>query len=82
MWQASSAMLAGVAWLRSWAWRARSRPTVNDPEEPRPVPEGMSATLTSSIPGDTGCSRRAWRMIGCSMSSTRVVRSSSEYLRK
>ncbi len=41
------------------AYTARSRPTVNDPDEPRPVPAGMSATLTISMPGRDLVARRA-----------------------
>ena len=59
-----------------------SSPTVNVPDEPSPVPAGMSATLTNSIEGPMGCRRRASRMMGWSMSSIRRTRSSSEYLRK
>lgn len=61
---------------------ARSSPTLNAPDEPRPVPDGMSARLTISIPGLTPCISSAQRTIGCSTSSIDCARSSAEYLMK
>ena len=48
---------------------------------PRPVPAGMSAIdESSSDAGDKSTRRSASRMIGCSISSTELTRSSLEYL--
>ena len=41
--QASRPRSAAETWLRCMACTALSSPTVNEPDEPRPVPEGMSA---------------------------------------
>jgi hypothetical protein len=49
--QASRAKLSGVAKSRRHVVSARKRPTVKEPDVPRPVPDGISATLTISIPG-------------------------------
>ena len=55
---------------------------MNEADEPRPVPAGISARLTISIPGSTLCSRSASRIRGCWMESIASTRSNSEYLRK
>ena len=49
------------------ACRARSSATVKLPEEPRPVPAGMSDMLTISRygRGPTSAMRKASRTIGC-----------------
>ena len=57
-----------------------SRQVVKLPDEPRPVPAGMSATLVSSMLGaSTPVSLSASRMIGCLMSATFLTRSICEY---
>ena len=79
MWHASSASWAADTCSRRWACRARSRPTVNAPDEPSPVPAGMSAMLTISLASPMGSRRNASRTSGCSMSSMSSARSSAEY---
>ena len=64
MWHASSANAPAVTCSRCSAYTARRRPTVKVPEEPSPLPEGMSARLTISIAGGTSCCRSVSRMIG------------------
>jgi hypothetical protein len=80
--QASRPRSDAETWLRCMAWTALSSPTVNEPDEPRPVPEGMSAVETISTLGPTSWARSTSRTIGCSMWSGLSTRSSWLYLRK
>lgn len=80
--EASSARSPAVTCSRFHAYTAFSRPTVNAPDEPSPVPAGMSARLTTSSDGPIACSVSTARMIGCSICVGSVTRSSAEYLRK
>ena len=50
------------------------------PDDPRPVPAGMSAMLTISLAPPIGWRRRASRTRGWEMPSTVSDRSSDEYL--
>ena len=52
MWQAASAIASGVVAMRPPRLSAFSRQTVNEPDEPSPVPAGMSATdaISSGLP--------------------------------
>ena len=59
---------------------ARSNAVVKLPDEPSPVPAGMSAILAISIRSSVPTSSMAARTIGCLMSLARSTRSSSEYL--
>ena len=53
------------------------------PDEPSPVPEGMSASVVTSICAGSGSNRRSVsRIIGCCTSSIVSTCSSPEYLRK
>ena len=61
---------------------ALEQPTVNAPDEPRPVPDGMSAMLTISMTVPMSWASSTSRMIGCSICSGRSTRSSAEYFRK
>ncbi len=81
MWQACSARIwRGTNSLFS-VCSARSSATVKLPEDPRPVPAGISDMLTISRCGArTGTMRRASRMIGCLISSTVCTTSVAEYL--
>ena len=49
--------------------------TENELDEPSPVPPGMSATETISMPGSIACMRSASRKIGCWTSSRRSTSS-------
>ena len=51
MWQACSASSRGWTMLRAWACRARSSAVVKLPDEPSPVPAGISASVVISICG-------------------------------
>ena len=52
------------------------------PEEPSPVPVGISATLTSSSAGSRSWHRSTSRIIAWSIWSILSTRSISEYLRR
>ena len=59
--------------LRDCACSARNSAVVKLPDEPSPVPAGMSASVVISIcPASPGNSFSASRMIGCWTSSMRV----------
>jgi hypothetical protein len=61
----------------SLVWRAFNRAVVKDPEDPRPVPAGMSAVLViSSLLEVIGTLLRASRMMGWEISSTLPTSSS------
>ena len=78
--QACSASSAGEIRLFLCAWSAFRSAVVKLPEEPSPVPPGMSAIDVSSMCGSvTPVSFKASRTIGCSIWSTDVTRSSFEY---
>jgi hypothetical protein len=64
------------------ACSARSRATVKLPDDPRPVPAGMSDMLTISRygRGPTSTRRRASRTMGCLIWSTVSTSSICEYL--
>ena len=79
---ASRASSSALAWSRRKACTAFSRPTVNEPEEPNPVPDGMSAVLTISTAGPMSWAESTSRMMGCSIACGLSTRSSAEYLRK
>ena len=56
---------------------------MNAPDEPSPVPDGMSAMLTISTRGSTSCASSASRTIGCSISAALLdPLQLAEYLRK
>ena len=61
---------------------AFSRQTVNEPDDPSPVPAGMSATeaISSGLP--LQWRQSVSRRIGCRISSGRSTSSNSEYLRR
>ena len=81
IWQACSASACGLMTLRWRVCNARSSAVVKLPDEPRPVPAGMSAMLAISTRSSAPTSSMAARMIGCLMSRASSTRSSSEYLR-
>ena len=79
--QACSASSLGEMLFLLCVCRHFSSAVVKLPEEPSPVPPGMSAIAVSSRCGSvTPVSLRASRTIGCSIWSTVCTRSSFEYL--
>ena len=81
--QARLARSAGWSRRRRCAYKAFNSAVVKLPEDPRPVPAGMSASVAISICGvRTPTIFSASRMIGWCTSSTCDTCSSCEYLRK
>ena len=74
--------LRGWMMLRAWVCRARSSAVVKLPDEPSPVPAGMSASVVISICGisKSNCFSDS-RTIGCCTSSIVSTCSIFEYFR-
>jgi len=79
MWQAISASSRGWMFWRLKLCSTLSRQVAKLPDDPRPVPDGMSAMLVISRLGPfTPQSRSASRMIGWRISATVLTRSICE----
>ena len=79
MWHAASAIVPGVLAMRPARLSAFIRQTVNEPDDPSPVPAGMSATdaISSGLPSQWR--RSVSRKIGWRISLGSSTSSNSEY---